>query len=69
MMDKMETHRPPAPTPATARPNIKNLTDGATAQNKLPSSKIAIEVMKTGFAADIARTFPKNKTKAAFEYI
>ena len=46
----------------------RKLTDRATAQNKLPSLKIAIEVMKTGFATHIVRTFPKNKTKAALEY-
>src|ERR1700722_1851348 len=37
MMLVIETHSPPPPRPATALPNMRKLTEGATAQNKLPS--------------------------------
>ena len=64
-MDRIETHSPAPPVPATARPNIKKPTEGAIAQNKLPISKMTILARNTVFGAEIARTLPKKRTNAA----
>jgi hypothetical protein len=66
MIDKMEIQIPPPPTPVIARPKIRKFTERATAQKRLPSSKTAIEVRRTGFAAEIVRSLPKKSMKDAW---
>ena len=65
IMDMMDTHIPAPPRPATARPKIRKFTEGATAQNRLPSSNIATVTRKTFFAGAIASTRPKKSMKPA----
>lgn len=64
MIAIIDTHNPDAPTPATARPNIRKFTDGETAQNKLPTSNMAIAARNTGLSGDIAKTRPKKSLRA-----
>ena len=46
-MVNMETKIPAAPTPATARPRIRNWTDFAMPQNREPSSKMMTDTRYT----------------------
>ena len=66
IMLMIDTHKPEAPNPATARPKMRTGTEGATAQSKLPISNMPIERRKTSFAGAIERTRPKNNMNAAY---
>jgi F420-dependent methylenetetrahydromethanopterin dehydrogenase len=61
----IDTPSPAAPNPATARPKMRKLTEGAMAQSRLPSSKMPMEIKNTGFGGAMARTLPKNSIKPA----
>jgi hypothetical protein len=54
----METKMPPPPTPATARPRISTSMLGATAQRRLPISKMTMSTMMTHFVGAIVKTWP-----------
>jgi len=54
MIDMMETHRPAAPSPATALQKIGKFVEDATVQKRLPTLNMHMKTRNTGLAGAIA---------------
>ena len=65
VIDKIDTHRPVAPSPEIVRPRINTSIEGETAHIKLPISKMATDARKTTFGGVKTRILPKSNMNAA----